>query len=799
MAAANGVNHVIVINLGIGDLHSGCANVIAQVSTQGQYSMQYVGSLPPAPELEQLYRRWQLLYREFYRSHSANLSATRAITISTSGVTHFSSVEFGDLAQQLRRRLNHWLNAESFHAIDRKLSRLFDPTDPIRVTIQTNDPVLRRLPWHLWNFFEDFPLAEVTLSVAEYERVAARSQGRDRVRILAVLGDSRQIDLQSDRRAIEALPNADAVFLTEPSYAELHEHLWDERGWDILFFAGHSQTESQLQSFADSQTGIETGRIYINAQESLTLDQVRNALKRAIQRGLKLAIFNSCDGLGLAQALADLHIPQVVVMRELVPDAVAQAFFREFLLRFAEGHSLYASVREAREKLEQLEDEYPCATWLPLICQNPAEEPMVWQAQPPASPPRRLPWSHLAIASLIITIGTLGLRSLGSLQNLELQAFDRMMQLRPAESIDSRLLLVTITEADVQMQDAQERRGASVSDRTLAQLLAKLRPHQPRVVGLDIYRDAPIDPATQLPAQLQQMPQFVAVCEVGDGSGTQPMTGIPPERVSFSDVPVDGDGVVRRQILGMAIAPGTCATDVSFSLRLAQLYLESEQIAIARDDAGQIKIGDRTFPQLLSNSGSYHQLDAMGYQIMLNYRANKTPATQVTLGEILNKIPESQLAELVRDRIVIIGTVAPSFKDYFFTPYSQGDTLQAMPGVVLQAHMTSQLVSAVLDQRPLIQSLPIWGVVLWIWGWALGGSLAFCVRFPFREALPTGWGLGGAMILLGLASYGALGLGWWLPLVPAAIALVAGGGAVYGLKRVGLTGSKSFLLAGDRH
>jgi CHASE2 domain-containing sensor protein len=776
------MDHVIVINLGLGDLYSGCVNVIAQVSMGGQYSMQYVGSLPPAPELEQLYRRWQLLYREFYRSHGA--LSTRAITISSGGVTHFSAVEFGDLAQQLRQRLNHWLNAESFHPIDRKLSRLFDPTDRIRVTIQTNDPILRRLPWHLWNFFEDFPLAEVTLSVAEYERVITPPQSTGAVRILAVLGDSHELNLQSDRQAIEAIPNAEPVFLTEPSYAELHEHLWDERGWDILFFAGHSQTESQIQSLAAPQTESETGRIYINAQESLTLDQVRNALRRAIQRGLKLAIFNSCDGLGLAQALADLHIPQVIVMRELVPDVVAQAFFRSFLTQFASGYSLYAAVREAREKLEQLEDEYPFATWLPLICQNPAEEPMIWRSQSlPKSAQTRLPWRKFAIASLMMTIAAWGLRSLGSLQNLELQTFDRMMQLRPAEPVDPRLLLVTITEADVQMQNAQERRGASVSDRTLAQLLAKLRPHQPRVVGLDIYRDAPIAPATQLPAQLQQMPQFVAVCEVGDGSGTQPMAGVPPERVSFSDVPVDEDGVVRRQILGMAIAPGACETDVSFSLRLAQLYLAQENIAIERDEAGQITIGDRTFPQLLPNSGGYHQLDALGYQVMLNYRASKTPATQVTLRKILNEIPPSQLAELVRDRIVIIGTVAPSFKDYFFTPYSQGDTFRTMPGVVLQAHMTSQLLSAVLDQRPLLRELPNWGEVLWIWGWAIGGGWVVGGR--------SGWrlGLAGAALVLGLGAIGYvfLGLGIWLPLLPAAFALVSTGGAVYVSQKSGLT------------
>lgn len=56
----------------------------------------------------------------------------------------------------------------------------------------------------------------------------------------------------------------------------------------MLFFAGHSQTEG------------ETVRIYINENKtnnSLTIEQLEEALKAAIDKGLKLAIFNSCDGL----------------------------------------------------------------------------------------------------------------------------------------------------------------------------------------------------------------------------------------------------------------------------------------------------------------------------------------------------------------------------------------------------------------------------------------------------------------------------------------------------------------------
>ncbi|MCU0527741.1 MAG: CHASE2 domain-containing protein [Elainella sp. Prado103] len=757
------MSHLVVINLGVGDLQNGCAHVTAQISLMGErYPIQYVGSLPPAPELEYLYHRWQLLYREYYRERG---SATRAITIATSGITNFSEVEFSDLAQQVKEGLNRWLNSESFHAIDRKLSRAFDPDDEIRVIVETNDPLLRRLPWHLWNFFEDFPQAEVALSVAEYERITRPTKtATGQVRILAILGNSDQIDLQFDRQVLESLPHAAPVFLTQPSYAVLHERLWDSHGWDILFFAGHSQTEEN------------TGRIDINSTESLTLDQLRHALKRAIRQGLKLAIFNSCDGLGLAQALADLQIPQVIVMRELIPDGAAQAFFRDFLTLFARGHSLYAAVREAREKLEKLEGDYPCATWLPVICQNPAEEPMTWsrlQGVSPRSGGNPLSIRRVVAIGLLATVAILAGRQVGWMQAWELRMFDQLMRLRPAETADPRLLLVTITEKDVQMQNPQERRGSSLSDQALSKLLAKLRVHQPRVIGLDLYRDFDIDTAaSDLDQQLQQTPQFVAVCEVGESSenpGTRPLAGVPAERISFSDLPIDPDGVIRRQILAMAPAPNSfCVTDLSFSLRLALLYLAQQDIPVQRTANGTLQIGETKFPKLQPETGGYHQLDALGYQTLLNYRAVEPIADQVTLTEILDGSLGDQLGDLVRDRIVLIGTVAPSFKDYFATPYSQG-AMQTMPGVMIHAHMTSQILSAVLDGRILLQGLPLWGTVLWIGGGAvLGGMWILVCRSPLLLIGAIG------LSLVGLTGVSWVGLiqGVWLPLVPSGLALV---------------------------
>ncbi|MBP5976413.1 hypothetical protein HW132_27720 [Brasilonema sp. CT11] len=135
---------------------------------------------------------------------------------------------------------------------------------------------------------------------------------------------------------------------------------------------------------------------------------------------------NSCDGLGLARELQDLQIPQIIVMREPVPDLVAQKFLEYFLEAFSSGASLYTAVRSARERLEGLENEYPGASWLPVICEHPGVVPMTWAKPQTKSNSRRLP--IMLLVSMLITAGVLGVRYLGGLQTWELQAFDQLMR-----------------------------------------------------------------------------------------------------------------------------------------------------------------------------------------------------------------------------------------------------------------------------------------------------------------------------------------------------------------------------------
>lgn len=357
---------VVILNIGKGDFETGFP-VTLQILQEGTAlpSVQCIGELPQNLEIDHCYRDWQSAYRR-------SLKAARLDV--PSQVTNVSSDEFFEAcleaADRLNKEMNRWLASHPFRPIEQELHMRLSCHQPIRVILQTDQPQLRQLPWQTWRFFEHYTQAEIALSKIAYRSpipILRETCVSPQVRILAILGDGRGINLEQDRLALTAL-EADVTFLVERNRQALSATLWDQ-SWDILFFAGHSS----------SQADRLTGDIFINREQRLQIADLKPALIKAIARGLKLAIFNSCDGLGLATALSDLQIPQMIIMREPVPDRVAHTFLMHFLNRFSGGQSLYQSVREAREQLQDLEDQYPCAAWLPMIVQNPAEIPPTWQ------------------------------------------------------------------------------------------------------------------------------------------------------------------------------------------------------------------------------------------------------------------------------------------------------------------------------------------------------------------------------------------------------------------------------------
>ena len=404
------MSKLVVLNLGSGDLLTGFPQVTGRLwSAASSLPEQSVGSLPPAPKLIELYRTWQSTYYclcsfQTLRSGVMTVEEDDLLEIDEVGITNISENNLELVSHELCEELNAWLSGGNFFKkIERHMRSQLHPTEDIRIILETNDELLRHLPWHKWDFFQDYPKADIALSQSDYKcRQFRHTQFlRNKIRILAILGDSRNIDVEAERKFLQNLPNAETTFLVNRSCHEFNKELWSSLGWDILFFAGHSQTEEK------------TGRLYINensTKNSITIDKLEEALKASIERGLMLTIFNSCDGLGLASALEKLHIPVVVVMREPVPNQVAQEFLRYFLEAFAiDELSFNRAMRRSRRKLQGLEVDFPGASWLPISCQNPAiklptwsELDGLWHQSLQVNPELELTTNNLTVASEIV-------------------------------------------------------------------------------------------------------------------------------------------------------------------------------------------------------------------------------------------------------------------------------------------------------------------------------------------------------------------------------------------------------------
>ncbi|NEO30114.1 MAG: adenylate/guanylate cyclase domain-containing protein [Symploca sp. SIO3C6] len=380
-------------------------------------------------------------------------------------------------------------------------------------------------------------------------------------------------------------------------------------------------------------------------------------------------------------------------------------------------------------------------------------------------------WASMLAVS-IATIATAGLtftlHNYGGLQPLELLAFNQLVRWRPQETEpEPRILLITISEQDIRLQ-----RHWPFSDQVLAQLLSKLQAQQPAVIGLDLYRDLPVEPGhKQLVAQLEQ-PNVIAIQSINSLTGTPAPPNIPPERIGFNDIPKDPDDVIRRNLLFAENEQGTL---FSFSLRLALAYLEKQGIYPQNSESrpDSLQLGSAVFLKLQPNSGGYQNIDADGYQILLNYRQLEKVARQVSLSEVLNgKIHSNWL----KDKIVIIGSTAPSLKDVFATPYRLAmENERMMPGVVIHAEMVSQILDAATGKRPLFGFWSQWAEILWICSWIVSGSiLGRLALHPISLVLGVALGLG---VLCGTCLY-LFTNAVWVPLAAPGLGFVLTVGTV---------------------
>ncbi len=426
--------------------------------------------------------------------------------------------------------------------------------------------------------------------------------------------------------------------------------------------------------------------------------------------------------------------------------------------------------------------------------------------------PRLRVWRAIVTPASLLVLLLLLVRLSGLLQPVELLLYDQMLSRRPFEAPDPRITLVGITEEDIQALNHYP-----VNDTELAQVLRTLSDAQARIIGLDLFRDVPVQPGyDQLLKTYDNTPNLIAIEVINDTDAEAIIKGparVPPERISFANFLEDKDWILRRMLLTVP----TNDSKQAFSLRVATAYLQAEGYQLAPRDPqqGLSFVATDAAPSVTSSpsvtpaqstatdpsaapaqsiaTASRHRLSTFqphtggyvreaiaGKAVMINYRQNPEPFALLTLSQVLQQQFDP---ELVRDRIVLIGNIAASSKDVFLTSgrretlWSQSNNYsRGIPfsfGLEAHAHATSQLISRVLDRRWGIWSLPEaveYGLI--IVAGAVGTGLGLLLASPLGRLFGLAL-LSSALLLLSFGSLTWFGL--WLPLVPVLLALTGAG------------------------
>ncbi|MEB3827574.1 CHASE2 domain-containing protein [Phormidium sp. CCY1219] len=383
-------------------------------------------------------------------------------------------------------------------------------------------------------------------------------------------------------------------------------------------------------------------------------------------------------------------------------------------------------------------------------------------------------WRGVLFIAPSVTLVTVACSFTGVFHLLEWASLDRFFHLRPPETSDSRIVIVTIDEADINHIGQWP-----MSDRAMAQVLQHIKAQEPAAIGLDIYRDLPVEPGhAQLVQVFESTPNLIGIQKVG-GNGVAP----PPilndlGQVAAADLILDADGKVRRALI--LIGTGNGEFREGLGAKLALMYLADRGIELESVDEenNSYRLGDAVFVPLTGNEGNYLGADTGGYQILLNFRGGIDKFATISLTDVLeNRIPP----DLMRDRIVFVGTIAPSLKDSFQTPYDSVvfATPTLTPGVAIHANLTSQILSGALQGRGMLQAANRWVMWGWIALWSAIGAIAtklLLQNYPLQkqECLSSAIAVVAiASFLLVVCGYVSFLGGWLIPVFSPFFALTA--------------------------
>ena len=367
--------------------------------------------------------------------------------------------------------------------------------------------------------------------------------------------------------------------------------------------------------------------------------------------------------------------------------------------------------------------------------------------------------SSIFTAPILIVTLVILVQVFGAFQLLELRFLDKLFEFRNAESLDPKIVVITFDDDDIAKIGKWP-----FSDAVVANLITTVKSGNPRVMGLDVYRNLPIEPGfEELKRVFNSSPNLIVAEKFVNPSVPPPPYIDYEKQVGFVDTVVDLDGTVIRGLLSIEKPNGELL--YSFSIKIALKYLGSNNIfpQLPSGNDLTVTLGKSTFSPLDSYQAGYASTDNGGYQILLNYRCLRECFQEVSMKNVLDgKYPK----DLFKDRVVLIGSTAESLRDFFYSPYGK------IPGVHIHANLISQIINGAINNRPFLKTYPKWLEGIWILVWASigvkgisgflrGGNLG---KTQFITGILTFLLI--SILGLVLISYVSFLFSFWLPIFP---------------------------------
>jgi CHASE2 domain-containing sensor protein len=388
------------------------------------------------------------------------------------------------------------------------------------------------------------------------------------------------------------------------------------------------------------------------------------------------------------------------------------------------------------------------------------------------------PYRRLALLTPVVIASTIAAHHLGWFNRLEWQMRDRMVLLQQDKSagkaIADKIVIVTIDEKDIAAV-----KNWPIPDESLAALLEKIRVQNPRAVGMDLYRDLPVGKGyDRLKKVFESMPSLIGVEKITGERVKPPAVLKAKDQVAIADLVLDGDRHVRRAMLTAEDGKEGNVQKAGLATQVALKYLEADNINLEPIKETHYRLGKTDYNPLTIGEAGYDRQDLGGYQILLKWYGSESAFRQVSMRDVIAGKVE---ANLMRDRMVFIGSFAESANDFFATPYSTNKSakLTATPGVIIHANIAHQLVQAATVGNHSLHGFSDGQTYVWIGFWGIAGIVGcwWLAGDGLKRRLLGGNVLWGSIVLsstlVGI-TYGGFLKGHWVPLTPALVAMITG-------------------------